>query len=286
MKIKFLEFQDPEDAVPVRGIEIFEDQAFFFSAGFSEVRIGDRDWKLNDTIQLPNDGLTGALKPAVFVKDNKQTALLLLGSGKGEDNNGGILFNIKARTSESVDLSVFYDRIRQAGIPDLDLNSATLLNDKIVFSNSTGIEAGSESRLIFTSGDFWKKQGNSDIFKAKVEWEQLAGLNPIITAITYSYENDWLIVAAVAMRPVGEGESGGAKDAYLGIIENAYRKSDRKRIRVNEAIKLTDVDPIFEKQVIESISIHADKEKKLKLHLVSSDEAGAGYLMKVRLKES
>jgi hypothetical protein len=51
-------------------------------------------------------------------------------------------------------------------------------------------------------------------------------------------------------------------------------------------VKLADVDPLFEDQTIESISIHADKKKKLKLHMASVDAKGIGYLFKLRLKES
>jgi len=283
MKIKFLEFKNPDDASPIRGIEIIEDQVLFFTESFSEFQLGDKDWRVSETLPFPNDaGPNSALKPAVLVKDNKQSALLLLGSGKGEGNENALLMNLKTKAVEKVDMSVFYNRIKQAGLSEVNINSATLLNERIAISN----DANGESRLIVTSNDFWKKQGNADIFKAKVEWEQMPGLNPVITALAYSYENDWLILAANAERPIGEGESGGMKDSYLGIIENAYRKSDRKRLRVNEAVKLSDVDPIFEKQTIESISIHADKKKKLKLHMASVDSSGIGYLFKLRLKES
>jgi hypothetical protein len=283
MKIKFLEFKNPDDASTIRGIEIIEDQVLFFTESFAEFQLGDKDWRISETLPLSTEGgPTSPLKPAVFVKDNKQSALLLLGSGKGEGNETALLMNLKSKTSDKVDMSVFYNRIKQAGLSEVNINSATLLNERIAISN----DASGESRLIVTSNDFWKKQGSADIFKVKVEWEQMPGLNPVVTALAYSYENDWLILAANAERPAGEGESGGTKDAYLGIIENAYRKSDRKRLRVNEAVKLADVDPLFDNQTIESISIHADKKKKLKLHMTSIDASGISYLFKLRLKES
>ena len=283
MKIKFLEFKNPDDASLIRGIEIIEDQVVFFTESFSEYQLGDKDWRVAETLPLsPEGGLSSPLKPAVVVKDSKQPALLILGSGKGEGNDNALLLNLKSKAVEKVEMLVFYNRIKQAGLSEININSATLLNERVAISN----DVQGESRLIVTSSDFWKKQGNADIFKAKVEWEQMPGLNPVITALAYSYENDWLIIAANAEKPAGEGESGGVKDSYLGIVENAYRKSDRKRIRVNEAVKLADVDPIFENQTVESISIHADKKKKLKLHMTSVDSSGVGYLFKLRLKES
>lgn len=291
MKVKFLESKNLEEGAHVSEIEVFEDRFYFIGGDGLHVQVTDKDWKATEEFRLNDqpvlNGTSGAAKngAAVLVKDNKQPALLLLKSGSGDSNDSGALMNMKTRSVEKLDLATFYNRLRQAGISNLDIESASVVSDKIVLCNrGASVQQENESRLVFTTNDFWKKQANADIFKAKIEWEQLAGMNLRITALTYSYENDWLILTATSDRKPGEGESGVGFDSYLGIIENAYRKSDRKRIKINEAVNLAEVNDVFLNQRIESLSIQADKKDKLKLNLVSSNEAGETMLTRVRLK--
>ncbi|MEO6916649.1 MAG: hypothetical protein ABI151_14355 [Chitinophagaceae bacterium] len=289
MKIHFLEFKSLEELEPVTGIVSSDEQFYLVSAKNSQVHVADKNWKVSETLSIddtPQDAASDSLEDeaCVIVRDNKQPALLILKSGKGENNNYGYLMNLKSRAVEKIDLSVFYNRMRQAGLADLNLQSAVVINDKIVLCNRAADKLDNENRLIFISGDFWKKQATADIFKAKIEWEQLPDLKLTITALTYSYENDWLILTATADKKSGERESGAVVDCYMGVVENAFRKSDRKRIRINESFNLSDLDPVLENQAIESLCLQADKEKKLKLHLVSKDSSGEYYLLKLRLK--
>ena len=65
-----------------------------------------------------------------------------------------------------------------------------------------------------------------------------------------------------------------------------YRKSDRKRLKLNYEFELGPEDDIFNGQEVKSICLQADKKNKLKLHLLASDDAGNRTFFKIRLKEN
>lgn len=106
-----------------------------------------------------------------------------------------------------------------------------------------------------------------------------------LSGLTYSYKNDWLIFTSSTEDTDNAIDDGSIGDSYLGIIENASRKIGRKRIKVNALFNLSKLNRKFKGQKIESVCIQADKERRLKLHLVADNDKGDSYLFKIRLKE-
>ncbi len=119
----------------------------------------------------------------------------------------------------------------------------------------------------------------------KIELEEKPGKFLALSGLTYSYKNDWFITTISSENAGNITDDAAFGDSYLGIVENATRKIGRKRFKINEYFNLSDLDKKFKGQKIESVCIQADKDHRLKLHMVSTNNKGENSLFKVRLKE-
>lgn len=292
MNLKLLDFKKLKDFPVGSGIEFYNDQLYLVGDDAKFILIMNKNWKMQETINLfpteinpVSQTLHADCEATTIVQINKMPFLLMLGSGSLETNhNKGVLMNIATRSVEEINLTDFYKRLRQAGFDELNIEAATVLNDKLILCNR-GTKSRPDNRLIVTSIDFWKKQQVADIFTIKVELEEKPEKNMSLTGVTYSYKNDWLILTASSEKNNNTIDDGTIGDSYLCVIENAFRKIDRKRLKLNESFNLTSLNKKFKGHKVESVCMQADKDKKLKLHLVTHDDSGEINLFKVRLKE-
>ena len=293
MNIKLLDFKQLNDFPSGSGIEFFDDLLYRVGNDAKDILVMNKNWKKKGVIKLfPDDNnyripknLKGDFEATAIILINKKPFLLILGSGSLEaTRNKGLLVDLDSKSPEEIDLSVFYSRLKQSGLPDLNIEAATVMDDKLILLNR-GNEQGPDNRIIITSRDFWKKQHEAEISLVKIEWEQTPGNFIGLSGLTYSYKNDWLIITASTEGTKNAIDDGLIGNSYLGVIENASRKVGRKRIKLNAGINLTEVNEVFKAHKIESVCIQTDNEKKLKLHLVADDDNGESSLFKIRLKE-
>lgn len=291
MNLKLLDFKKLKDFPSGSGIEIYDDQLYLVGDDARYILIMNKNWKMLETVNLfpteenPIVKNLDDCEATTIVQINKTPFLLMLGSGSMEANrNRGVLMNLATRSIEEIDLTDFYNRLRQTGFEELNIEAATVIDDKLILCNR-GTKARPDNRLIVTSIDFWKKQQVAEIFTVKVELEEKPEKNMSLTGVTYSYKNDWLILTASSEKINNTIDDGTIGDSYLCVIENAFRKIDRKRLKLNESFNLTAVDKKFKGHKVESVCMQADKDQKLKLHLVTHDDKGDISLFKIRLKE-
>ncbi|MEJ7766334.1 MAG: hypothetical protein WKF89_00880 [Chitinophagaceae bacterium] len=292
MNLKFLEYKKLDDFPSGSAIEHHDDQLYLVGDDARYVLVMSKDWKMLETLNLfPSDAnaVAGTIpddcEATTIIHINKIPFLLMLGSGAMEPNrNKGVLMNLATRALEEINLTDFYNRLKQTGFEELNIESATVIDDKLILCNR-GTKAKPDNRLIITSTDFWKKQQVAEIFTVKVELEEKPEKNMSLTSITYAYKNDWLILTASSESKHNNFDEGTAGDSFLCVIENAYRKTDRKRLKPNELFNLTAINKKFKGHKVESFCLQSGKEKKLKIHLVTHNEEGELFLFKVRLKE-
>lgn len=292
MNLKLLDFKKLKDFPSGSGIEIYNDQLYLVGDDAQYILIMNKNWKMQETVNLfPSEEHTAVknidadCEATTIVQINKTPFLLMLGSGALEARrNRGVLMNLATRAIEELNLSDFYNRLRQSGFEELNIEAATVIDDKLILCNR-GTKARPDNRLIVTSIDFWKKQQVAEIFTVKVELEEKPEKNMSLTGITYSYKNDWLILTASSEKNNNIIDDGTIGDSYLCVIENAFRKIDRKRLKLNESFNLTSINRKFKGHKVESVCMQADKDQKLKLHVVTHDDKGDISLFKVRLKE-
>lgn len=292
MNIKFLDFKQLKDFPSGSGIEFFDDKIYVVGDDAKDLLVINKNWKLKETINLfPSDTLRIAKKmkadfeATTIIPVNDIPFLLVLGSGSFEAaRNKGMLINLRSKAIEEIDLSVFYNRLKQSGFEELNIEAVTIMGDKLILSNR-GNKKHPDNRIIVTNADFWLKQHTADIFSVKIEWEEKTENYMALSGLAYSYANDWLILTASTEDTDNAIDDGLIGDSYLGVIENISRKIGRSRLKLNSMFDLAKVNKIFKGQKIESVCIQADKAHRLKLHLVADNDMGDSNLFKVRLKE-
>ncbi|MEJ7738175.1 MAG: hypothetical protein WKF97_12170 [Chitinophagaceae bacterium] len=293
MNIKLLDFKILKDFPSGSGIEFFDDLLYVVGDDAKDILVMNKRWKKKGVINLfPADNnyripksMKADFEATAIIQINKNPFLLILGSGSIEaTRNKGLIVDLTSRLSEEIDLSVFYTRLKQSGLKELNIEAAAVMNDKIILCNR-GNKLSQDNRIIITSSDFWKKQHDAEIIFVKIEWEKTPENFMALSGLAYSYKNDWLIITASTEETKNAIDDGLIGDSYLGIIENASRKIGRKRIKLNTAMNLTQVDKLFKGHKIESVCMQADNERKLKLHLVADNDNGESSLFKIRLSE-
>lgn len=292
MNIKLLDFKAVKSFVTGPGIESFDGHLYVVADDDRHIHVLNRGWKIQETINLYTSDTFRIAKESnpdfestTIVQVNKIPFLLMIGSGSIESNsNKAVLMNLHTRGIEEIDLSIFYNRLKLSGFEELDIEAITVIDDKVILCNR-GNKAKPDNRIIITSLDFWKNQHVAEILTVKIELEEKPGKFLALTGLTYSYKNDWLIASVSSEDATNTIDERSMGDCYIGVIENALRKIGRKRFKINEYLNLSDVDKKFKGQQVESFCIQADKERRLKLHLVGGNDKGEKFLYKIRLKE-
>ena len=291
MNIKLLDFKKLKDFASGTAIEMFDDKVYLVGNKSAEVSIMSKNWKSEDTIHLfsfATKNVTPIVKTnfeaSTFVNFNKTDFLFIVETGSlGSAHNKGILVNLKSRKLEEIDLSPFYNRLRGAGSEELNIQAIGVMDDKMILY-TTGNKSYPDNRLIVTSIGFWKNQQAAEFYTIKLELEEKQPGQITFTGLTYSYQNDWLIFTALSQK-TEEGSEAPASESYLYVIEDVSRKIGRKRLKFNDTLNITSLDKKLQKLTIKSVSIQADKEKRLKLHLAAVDDKDETFLVKIRLKD-
>ncbi len=292
MNIKLLDDKQLKDFSPGPGIESFDDNLYIVGDDARHILVMNKNWKkqetinlfTSDTFRMKRESMSD-FEATTIIPINKLPFILMVGNGSGgAGGNKAVLMNLHTRAIEEIDLTIFYNRLKQSGFEELDIKAITVLNDKLILCNRAN-KTHADNRIIITSLDFWKNQHLADILTVKLELEEKEGKFLTIAGLNYSYKNDWLITTVSSqdsVKPIDDGYSG---ESYIGVVENASRKIGRKRFKINEYFNLTEVDKKFKGQQVRSLCIQADKDQKLKLHMVSGNNNGENFLFKVRLKE-
>ena len=292
MNIKLLDDKQLKDFSPGAGIQSFDDHLYLVGNGPKHVLVMNRSWKGQETINLfASDTFRGTkeivsnVSATTIIQSDEIPFILMLGSGSTEPgSNTAVLMNLHTRAIQELDLTIFYDRLKQSGLEELNIIAVTVLDDKIIICNGA-TKTNTDTNIIITSLNFWKDQHLADILIAKIELEGKAGRLLILSDLTYSYENDWFISSILSEATNKTGDEGISRESYIGVVEDASRKIGRHRFKINKYFNLTQEDKKFKGQQVQSLCIQADKKEQLKLHLLSKNNKGENFLFKLRLKE-
>ena len=104
---------------------------------------------------------------------------------------------------------------------------------------------------------------------------------PNYPACTYSQKNDTLLFTASKEERDNSYDDGKIGESYFGVIENAYRKLYRKKVKITEQVMLSELYEEFKGQKVESVCIQSDKTGRMKVHLVADNDTGGSFLFKI-----
>lgn len=294
MKLTLTDFKVLSSFPSGSGIEYHDEKVFLVGDDAKEVLVMSKSWKELERIPLFESAderipkkIKSDLEATTVVVVNSIPRLLILGSGSKEQHrNKAILLDLDSYLKDEFDMTVFYERIRAAGITDLNIESAATLEEGHIILGNRGHKKNPGNHLIITKNTFWKHQADAELeilpikFPGKENKLKLAG----ISGLTYSALNDWLLFTASTEDTDNAVDDGAIGDSYLGIIENASRKIGRKDMKVNEFIPLREAEKSLKGYKIESVCIQSEKNGRLKLQLVADNDDGVSSLFKVRLK--
>jgi hypothetical protein len=291
MKVKLLDHK--EISFPSgSGIEFHEEKIYLVGDDAKEILVLNKNWKELDRISVFESStdriakdLKADMEATTIVEINKIPRLLVLGSGSMVPHrNRAFLFNLDDKTREEFPIDIFYNRLKNNGLADLNIESASIILGKLVLGNRGNISSPS-NYLITADINVWKDQENEEIRILPFVYPQGSPDFAGLSGMTYSPQNDWLIITLSTENTKDSVNDGKIGDSYLGVIENASSKMVRKKIKIDELINLSDVDDTFRRNKIESVCIQSDKDAKVKLHLVADNDNGQSVLFKIRLKE-
>ena len=217
---------------------------------------------------------------------DKKPHLLIIGSGATDKRNKALLLNLKNNATRWIDLSVFYNRIKAAGITGLNIEGIAEVYDYLVMVNR-GNASSPNNHLIITKSDFWKDQEKASLQVIKIDFDSVdaAGLNLGVSGLTYSDKHEDLFLTISTEDTPNTTDDGKIGKSYLAVIENLYRKIGREKgkIKINQLIDLSAADKQFEGYKIESVCIQSEKDHSVKMQLVADNDLGKTYLFKVWL---
>jgi hypothetical protein len=272
------------------GIEFYDDKIYIIGDDSRELLVMNKKWNKPALINLFESqdkkipkSAKSELEAMTVIAVDKKPHLLLISSGITEKRTKAVLLNLKTRAVTWIDLSVFYNRIKAAGITELNIEGIAEVYDYLVLVNR-GTAAKPVNHLVITKADFWKNQEKASLQTVVIDFENVNahGKKMGISGLRYSDKHEDLFITLCE-----ETNPDGTRPArsYLGVIENLYRKIGREKgkIKVNHLIDLTESDPRFQDYTIESACIQSQKDHSVKLQLVADDAAGKTFLFKVGL---
>lgn len=289
MKIKLQEFKELEDFPSGSGIEYFNEKLYLVGDDAKDILVLDKKWRKETSIPLFDSAelripkkIKADLEASTIIEINKIPRLLLLGSGSTLNRNRAILVNLDDHFKEEMDITGFYNQIKD-DLDHVNIESSAVVLGKLIMGNR-GNKTSPDNTIIVTDMDFWKHPEKAEWSKLSFDLPDTGGKVLGLSGMTYSHKNDWLICTLSTEETANAYDDGPIGDSYLAIVENASRKVSRKKMNVNELINLSETDDAFKGYKLESCTIISEKSGRLKMQLVADNDTGKSYLFRVRLK--
>lgn len=289
MKLNLLDYKELKSFPSGSGIEFYDGRIYLVGDDATGILVTNRSWKKLEEIRLFESDeeripkkLKADLEATAILHLDHMVYLLILGSGSKDLRNKAILLNVETGDKTAVDCSTFYNRLESGGIKELNIEGAAQVSDYMVFCNR-GNKESPDNQLVITHTDFFRDQQNVPVELVNIDLSEYEGAMGLSGAC-YSYKHDWLIFTASTENTASSYADGPIGKSYLGIIEDAYRKITKRRIKVNELIDLPATNKKFDGYKIESVCIQSERRHGMKLHLVADNDTGESYLFKIRLR--
>ena len=257
-----------------------------------EMVVLDEDLNILDSIPIidyPLQRIPKNIKPDIeastVMRYQNKNVLFLIGSGSVEKfRNTGYIIEPGSVKSKTIDLSVFYNRIKNEGIEDLNVEGMTALPAGLVMA-SRGNKTFRHNFLVFTSQDFFEQQDTVDIKLVRVGTNADTSLFNGISGLDYAAGSDKLLLTVSSENTYNSYEDGSIGKSYLWIINDITTRKRFTHINPDIIIDLDKLDDRFKGHKIESVSIVKETRQQLHLVLVADDDNGQTLLFKMSLQK-
>lgn len=272
------------------GLAYFDDHIYVIGDDATAILKADSQFKVVDRTgpfissqeRIPKDKKAD-LESIALIKLNKAPVFLLAGSGSLVPYRN-VCWIVDPATKEKKQylLDTFYNRLKNEGIRDLNIEGATAIPAGIVLA-SRGNRSFPKNFLIFTSHRFWENQDSAFIKIIKAGASTDTDFFNGISGLDYSYATDQLLLSVSTENTYDSYKDGDIGKSYLWIINDISSKKRLTAINPDRIIDLEEMDSRFKGNKIESVCIVAENKKEKELVLVSDDDKGGTVLFRMTL---
>jgi hypothetical protein len=269
------------------GIEYFNKQYFVIGDDANHLLILDSNLNPVDSLQLysfPGKRISKADKPdleAMTVTSNKK--LLIVGSGSiSPQRNKGWLIDPVSKQKDSIQLDVFYQRLKESGLAELNIEGICAVPGGMILSNR-GSKGYPKNHLLFTSAAFWEQQSSSPIHIMSIGGNTDTAFFSGVSGIAYSKKSDRLVLTVSTEDTRNTIDDGVIGKSYLWIIDDISSKRQKgwKAINPDQVIDLGAIDPKFNGQKIESVCVTKETKNFLHLVLAADNDDGSSTIFRL-----
>jgi len=178
----------------------------------------------------------------------------------------------------SIDYSAFAKKLE--GL-DVNIEGMALVSSKLVLANRAN-KKNRMNKLIITDNNLYEYKSSSApvIIDLRFNSENVVG----VSGLYYLEDEDMLLLTASEEDTYSATSDGAIQDSYLGWIRNFTWKMDKKSVKPDVWVKLSDVDPKFVKQKVESVCVQESRDKEIIIQLVADNDDGESSFFQVGIR--
>jgi hypothetical protein len=224
------------------------------------------------------------LEASALIVTGDEARVLVFGSA-AVSNREVVLELSPGKPSDSIktiSTAVFTNRLKQAGIKEINLEGAATVNEYLVLCNRAN-ENNTVNNFIITTPDFLDNQATIKFNISSVKLPKQKNINGI-SGLAYVPEKDLLLFTASTELTGNAYDDGEIGDSYIGWIKDASTKLYLPEISPDGIINLAEADKEFAAEKIESICVEKYHEDIFDIHLVSDNDKGESTLFKIQFQ--
>ena len=240
---------------------------------------------LHPANRIPKDSKPD-LEAAAFYGIDSDPTIFLFGSGSLDPfRNSGWKYSLHTKTRDNIYLQPLYNRIKQTGIQQLNIEGAAFVNDKLVLVNR-GNKSYPFNHLIITNESSLLNDTNFQISIIPLPAQKDTTSFKGISGLCYAKESDKLIMTVSIEDTKSTYEDGAIGKSYLWIINDISTKLNNKAIKRDRVIDLEYIDSGFKGQKIESAVVIKETDRSIYLVLVADNDDGSSTIFKMSIEKT
>ncbi len=269
-------------------LAVWKDKVYLMGDDATYLLVMDLQLNPIDTIKLQEDkgrvakDIKRDYEAMSVVKHQGKDYLLLMGSGSLQPyRNYLLLLNLEDHHIEETDLSPFFDRIRQAGIKEINIEGLSLAGDRVILSNR-GNNAYPFNHLVITGPGFWGDPSSAPIRLVPLtqQGKEFSG----VSGLEYSASSHRLFLTVSTEYTYDSYNDGSIGKSYLWVLNNPALSSSKGLPMEGEIYDLEAIDERFIGYKIESVAILSETEMQTELLMVADNDDGGSALFKIVLE--
>lgn len=213
-----------------------------------------------------------------------QPHLVTFGSASRKEREKVMLIPLQQGDTalSAFDTGVFTERLRKAGIKEINIEGAAVVGDHLILANR-GNNTYRENHLIITEKDYWARQHEAAISVLPLTLPTNAEGFLGVSGLCYVPSSNSLLLTLSSEATANAYDDGAIGDSYIAWIENIGQKLGQPGVVTDGMINLSEADAGFKGEKIEGICIEQANGNELLLHLVADNDKGQSRLFHVKM---